>query len=165
MDILLNNETITLQKKQRDVGSEAPAKRVTMLNGETKVIGMMADKVQLIISLPYSESLSDELENIINNFKEKALIYIISAQELNKNVEKAFSSVQFKEYAMKMGVYINDKVCAKSLFIINKDAEIVYKEILKELAAEFDLAMFEKKLDEAIEFKKKGHTHENWMSV
>ncbi len=165
MEIELNGEKITLQKKQRALKSEAPALRVTMLDGETKVIGMMADKVQVMISLPYSNSMSDSLENIINKHKEKSLIYTISSESLDKNVDPTFSSTSFTDYAMKMGVYVNDTVCAKSIFIINKDGEIVYKEILKTLEEEFDLELFDTSLDEAIKFKKKGHTHENWMGV
>ncbi len=165
MEIELNGEKITLQKKQRALKSEAPALRVTMLDGETKVIGMMADKVQVMISLPYSNSMSDSLENIINKHKEKSLIYTISSESLDKNVDPTFSSTSFTDYAMKMGVYVNDTVCAKSIFIINKDGEIVYKEILKTLEDEFDLELFDTSLDEAIKFKKKGHTHENWMGV
>ncbi|MEA3353210.1 MAG: hypothetical protein U9Q33_05310, partial [Campylobacterota bacterium] len=63
------------------------------------------------------------------------------------------------------GVYATDELCAKSIFIINKEGEIVYKEILEDLESEFNLKVFDKKLTEAIKFKKKGHTHENWMGV
>jgi len=165
MEIKLNNEQIILQKKQRKLGSEAPALRVKMLDMQTKVIGMMADKVQVLISLPYQDSMSDKLLSVIEKHKKKALIYTISSEPLNKNVEDAFSSLDFKDYSLKMGVYINNEVCAKSIFIINKDGEIVYKEVLPTLDEEFDLELFDKSLDEAIKFKKKGHTHENWMGV
>jgi thiol peroxidase len=33
------------------------------------------------------------------------------------------------------------------------------------LTNEFDLNNFDTSLNEAIKFKKKGHTHENWMGV
>ena len=165
MEIILNGEKIELQKKERKLGSEAPALRIKMLSGETKVIGMMAEKVQVLLSLPFSDSLSDGMETIINKHKEKSLVYIISSEELNKNVDPESSSVEFKDYALKMGVYVNDKLCAKSVFIINKDGEIVYKELLGDLESEFDTAKFDTALDEAIKFKKKGHTHENWMGA
>jgi thiol peroxidase len=165
LEIELNGKKITLQKKQRKVGSEAPALRVKMLNGETKVIGMMADKVQVFITLPYCDSLSDELENIINRYTQKALIYIISSQKLDKNVQESMSSTQFNDMSLKMGVNVNEQLCAKSVFIINKEGEIVYKEITCDLNSEFDLGAFDSALDEAVRFKKKGHTHENWMGV
>lgn len=165
MEIELNGEKITLQKKDRKVGSEAPALRVNMLNGEMKVIGMMAEKVQVLVSLPYSDSLSDGLKTILDKHTAKSLIYIVSAQELDKDVDSTCSSIDFKDFSMKMGVYINDEICAKSVFIINKDGEIVYKQILNTLDGEFDLELLDVSLDEAIKFKKKGHTHENWMGV
>jgi thiol peroxidase len=165
MYIQLDNKKIELQKKQRNLGSEAPAIRIQMLNGETKVIGMMADKVQVFITLPYKNSLSQTLENIINKYKDKSIIYTISSEALDKNVDDSLSSCEFKDFSLKMGVYVNDEVCAKSIFIINKDGEIVYKQILNTLDGEFDLELFDESLDEAIKFKKKGHTHENWMSA
>ena len=152
-------------KKNRKIGSEAPAVRVKMLNGETKVIGMMAAKVQTMITLPYSDSLSDKLENIIKKHEVNSLIYIISSQTLNKEINKENSSVEFTEFCVKMGVNRDDELCDKSIFIINKDGEIVYKEILEDLKSEFDLEKFDSSLDEAIKFKKKGHTHENWMGA
>jgi len=165
MEIEVNGEKLLLQKKERKLGSEAPALRVKMLDGETKVIGMMADKVQVLISLPYKDSMSDSLYSIIDKHNAKSLIYTISSQTLDKNVDEACSSIEFKDYSLKMGVYLNDEVCAKSIFIVNKDGEIVYKEILNTLDSEFDTELFDESLDEAIKFKKKGHTHENWMGV
>lgn len=164
MEVLLNGEKIALQKKQRALESEAPAMRVTMKSGETKVIGMMADKVQVLISIPYKNGLSDTMEEIINKHKEKSLIYVISSEELDNSLD-VDTSTDFKDFSLKMGVNVNDSLCAKSIFIINKDGEFIYKEILETLDGEFDTAAFDTALDEAIKFKKKGHTHENWMGV
>jgi thiol peroxidase len=164
LEILHNGEKIQLQKKNRKLGDEAPAMRVTMDSGETKVIGMMADKVQVFITIPYKNGLSDTMEEIINRHKQKALIYVISSQTLENSLE-VDCSTDFKEFSLKMGVNLNDSLCAKSIFIINKDGEIVYKEIVKSLEEEFDTLSFDTALDEAIRFKKKGHTHENWMGV
>ncbi|MEA3352715.1 MAG: hypothetical protein U9Q33_02715, partial [Campylobacterota bacterium] len=100
MDITINNITVTLQKKDRTIGSEAPAIRVKMLNGETKVIGMMADSVQVMISLPFPNSLSDQLETIISKHNKSSNIYIISSKKLQKNTDTSFSSTEFKDYAL-----------------------------------------------------------------
>lgn len=96
MKITINGEEKTLQKRQRAVGSEAPAVKLKLKSGEDKVIGMMADKIQLICTLSHEPS--DELVEIIT--------------EENRN---------------------------------------------------FDLEGFKKALDEAVNFKRKGHVHENWM--
>ena len=165
MEILVNDQKVELQKKERKVGSEAPAVRVKMLNGETKVIGMMAPKVQAMVTLPKSESLSDELEEIINKHKEKSIIYIVSSQELEKSVDETTSSIEFKNFATKFGVLATDEYCAKSVFVIDKEGEILYKEIVGDLESEFDISSFDTALGDAISFKREGHTHENWMGV
>lgn len=165
MEIIYKNEKITLQKKDRKVGSEAPAIRVKMINGETKVIGMMAAKVQVFISLPYKDGFDENLKNIIDKHNEKSLIYIISSDPELEYTDPSSASVEFKDFALKMGLYIDEDICAKSIFIINKDGEIVYKEIPNDILEGFDMELFDSKLDEAIKFKKKGHTHENWMGV
>lgn len=165
MEISINGETVQLQKRDRKVGSEAPSVRVKMLNGETKVIGMMAPKVQAMITLPLNNSLSDELEGVLAKHKEKSLIYIASSQKLDKDVDEACSTTEFKDFATKFGVFATDDFCAKSVFIIDKEGEIKYKEVLADLDSEFDLESLNTALDEAIKFKQKGHTHENWMGV
>jgi thiol peroxidase len=162
LEITYNNKKVQLQKKDRQVGSEAPAIRITMDSGELKVIGMMADKVQVFITLPFKNSLSKTMEDIILKHHEKSLIYLISSEKYDKDIPVETSS-DFKDLSLKMGVNIDDTLCAKSIFIINKDGEIVYKEIVSNIDDEFDTQKFDTALDEAIKFKKKGHTHENWM--
>ena len=165
MEIIIDDKKVLLQKKDRVVGGEAPAILVKMLDGESKVIGMMADKVQVMITLPYKDSLSDELKTIIEKYQEKALIYIISSQPLDNTPNNENSSVDFYEFSLKFGVNIDNELCAKSIFIINKDGEFVYKEIVANLVNQFDLTSFDDALDAAIKFRKKGHVHENWMGV
>lgn len=165
LEIEIDNQKVVLQKKERAVGSEAPAIRVKMDNGETKVIGMMASKVQVLISVPNEESLTDDFLNVINKHIAKSLTYIISAQPITKMLENIDTSSDFKDFSLKMGVNVNDTLCAKSIFIINKEGEIVYKEIVPNLTTEFDIENFDTALDAAIKFKQKGHTHENWMGV
>ena len=98
MEIIIDDKKVLLQKKDRVVGGEAPAILVKMLDGESKVIGMMADKVQVMITLPYKDSLSDELKTIIEKYQEKALIYIISSQPLDNTPNNENSSVDFYEF-------------------------------------------------------------------
>jgi len=165
MQITIDNKLIELQKRERTVGSEAPAVRVKMQSGEEKVIGMLADKVQVMITLPKADTLSTELLAVIEKHQSKSLIYLIASTPLEQDYNPDFYSTDFVNFAMKFGVYASDEVCAKSIFVINKDGEIVYREIVDNLEDGFDITAFETALDEAIKFKKKGHTHENWMSV
>lgn len=164
MSITLNGQPVTLLKKVREVGSEAPSARVKMVNNETKVIGMMADKVQVIITLPSAVHCNSELIKLISRHSDKSLLYIFSP-EIIKTVEPANSSTDFIKIAQKFGVFIDKTLCAPAVFVINKDGEIVYKEIAATVEELFDIAKLETALEEAIAFKKRGHTHENWMSV
>lgn len=165
METIVKSVSKTLQKNERKIGSEAPAISLTMLNGETKVIGMLATKVQVMITLPFHNSLTHELLSIIEKYHEQAFIYLICAQVLDQKTNPACSSTDFVELAKKFGVYIDETLCAKAIFIINKDGQFVYKEITRDVEDAFDLEIFETKLDEAIHFKKKGHVHENWMGA
>ena len=165
MEVVVNGRKLELLKKERKLGSEAPAARVKMLSGETKVIGMMADKVQCMITLSNSYDLNEALLETIKKHSEKANIYVNACSELENSYDDAMSSYDFKDFTLKYGVNIDESRCAKSVFVINKDGEIVYKEVLEDLVSEFNLEMLDKELDTAIKFKKKGHTHENWMGV
>jgi len=165
VEINFNNTLVELGKKQREVGGEAPAIKVMMSNGEEKIIGMMADKVQAMITVNNDSDITDSLIQIMEKYYEKANIYIISSSQIDIVLDRSMTSSDFKNYSLKMGVNIDDNYCAKSMFIINKDGEIVHKSIVYDIDGEFDLATFDTKLDEAISFKKKGHTHENWMGV
>lgn len=165
LETIVKGVSKALLKNERKIGSEAPAISLAMLNGETKVIGMLATKVQVMITLPFHNSLTHELLSIIEKYHEQAFIYLINAQVLDQKINPACSSTDFVELAKKFGVYIDETLCAKAIFIINKDGQFVYKEITRDVEDAFDLEMFETKLDEAIHFKKKGHVHENWMGT
>ncbi|MCH9740483.1 MAG: hypothetical protein K0U38_06545 [Epsilonproteobacteria bacterium] len=153
------------KQKQRLVGNEAPAVKLKMLNGEEKIIGMMAEKVQVMIILPFSDSLSDAVTDIIKKHQDKAFIYIISANALDNVVDEAQSSTDFYHFSFKYGVNVDETLCHKAVFIVNKDGEIVFRDLLNDPKDDFDVSSLDKALDEAIKFKKKGHTHEEWMSV
>jgi len=165
LETIVKGVSKTLQKNERKIGSEAPAISLTMVNGESKVIGMLATKVQVMITLPFHNSLSATLSKIIDKYKEQAFIYLISSQVLDQITNPNSTSTDFEELAKKFGVYVDETLCAKAVFIINKDGQFVYKEITRDVEDELDLEMFETKLDEAIRFKKKGHVHENWMGA
>jgi len=165
LETIVKGVSKPLLKNERKMGSEAPAISITMLSGESKVIGMLATKVQVMVTLPFHTSLNSGLLEIIQKYQEQAFIYLISAQALDQATNPAFTSTDFAEFAKKFGVYIDEALCAKSLFIIDKDGQFVYKEITSDVEDALDLEMFETKLDEAIHFKKKGHVHENWMGA
>jgi thiol peroxidase len=165
MEVIYNGQTVELQKKERRIGGEAPSVRVKMISADQKVIGMMADKVQVMITLPYGNSFSNELYEIVNKHKEKAYIYFFSPEAFTKDVDDGFATIDFETFCTKFGVLIDPTICAKSAFVIDKEGEIVYIQIPKDLDDEFNLEELDTKIQEAIDFKRKGHTHENWMGV
>ena len=173
MEVSYKKEVYTLGKRDRKLESEAPAVRVKMINDETKVIGMMAPKTQVMITLPCIKSYNNGLHNILQEYKSKTIVYIITKsndENLEKvkiaySIDEGFISNEFKDFSLKFGVNINDELLAKSIFIIDKEGIIKYKEIPLDIETSFDLKIFKEKLDEVINFKQKGHTHENWMGV
>lgn len=173
MEVKYKKEFYILKAKERKVEQEAPAVRVKMLNGESKVIGMMAPKIQVMITLPDINNYDYTLHDILQKSASKLLIYIVtsSSEDDMKNIKKKFEldsgciSNDFSKFSLKFGVNLNDTLVAKSIFIIDKEGIIKYKEIPNNCEQSFDLDEFETLLEEVINFKVKGHTHENWMGV
>lgn len=173
MEVTYKKETYTLGKKERKIESEAPAVRVEMLSGETKVIGMMAPKTQVLITMPCIKSYNNGLHNILEEYKSKIITYIITKSSIDNitkvkdaySLEDGFISNEFKDFSLKLGVNINDELLAKSIFIVDKEGVFKYIEIPSNIETSFDLDKFKEQLDEVVNFKQKGHTHENWMGA
>jgi len=173
MEVKYKKEFYFLKVKERKIDSEAPAIRVKMLNKETKVIGMMAPKIQVMVTMPNIEAYNNGLHDILKKFESKLLIYIITSSILadiervqkSFKLDSAFISNDFEKFSLKFGVNLNETLIAKSLFIIDKEGVIKYKEIPNNSEYSFDLDEFESSLEEVINYKVKGHTHENWMGV
>ncbi|RXJ68551.1 hypothetical protein CRV08_06900 [Halarcobacter ebronensis] len=173
MEVTYKDEIYTLGQKERKVETEAPAVRVEMLNNETKVIGMMAPKIQVLITLPCIKAYNNALHNILQEYSSKLVIYIIT-KSANENIEKikadylldeGFISNNFKDFSLKFGVNINDNLLAKSIFVVDKEGIIKYIQIPSNIETSFDLEEFKTELQKIVNFKQKGHTHENWMGA
>ncbi len=173
MEVTYKDKSYTLGKKERNVEGEAPAVRVKMLDNETKVIGLMAPAVQVMVTLNDVSKYTLALHEVITNTKKKVNAYIITPS-LNEDMEKIaeeFSidkgtiSNDFKDFSLKFGVNIDDTMIANSIFVIDKEGIIKYKEIPADLENDFNLEDFSITLNETVNFKPKGHTHENWMGV
>lgn len=162
MEIIINGIERKLQNKQRLVGSEAPAVRLKMKSGEEKIIGMIAEKIQLICTLS-GEPSKTLLEIILDN-KLKVLSYIISCVPFETlDIDDQMCSFDFYNLAMKFGVCVDETLCANSILLVDKEGMIIYKEILVKENENFDFYNLKKALHEAVNFKPKGHVHENWM--
>ncbi len=173
MEVTYKNKSYTLGKKDRNIEGEAPAVRVKMLNDETKVIGLMAPAVQVMITLNDVNKYNSDLHEVVTTTKRKVNAYIITTSEQEQiediaekfALDKAFISNDFKDFSLKFGVNIDDSMIANSIFVIDKEGVIKYKEIPADLEDDFKIEDFSITLNEVVNFKPKGHTHENWMGV
>ena len=173
MEVTYKTKSYTLGKKERNIEGEPPAVRVKMADNETKVIGLMAPAVQVMITLNDVNKYNSDLHEVITTTKRKVNAYIITtsdAEQIEDVVEKfaldkGFISNDFKDFSLKFGVNIDDSMIANSIFVIDKEGVIKYKEIPTDLEEDFKIEDFSITLNEVVNFKPKGHTHENWMGV
>ncbi len=173
MEVKYKKEFYILKQRERKVDSEAPAVRVEMLDGESKVIGMMAPKIQVMLTSPNIKDYNNGLHDILKKFESKILVYIITNSPISDikkvasvfGIDESMLSNDFNKFSLKFGVNLNESLIAKSVFIIDKEGVIRYKEIPSNAEYKLDLDEFETALEEVINTKVKGHTHENWMSV
>ena len=54
---------------------------------------------------------------------------------------------------------------ARAVFVIDRDGRIVYKEVVPEIVDEVDYDACIEAVRNTLNIRKKGHTHESWMSV
>ena len=173
MEVTYKNKAYTLGKKDRKVEGEAPAIRIKMINNEIKVIGLMAPAVQVMITLNDISKYNSEIHEVINTTRKKVYAYIITSSDLGQiedvaekfALEKDFISNEFKDFSLKFGVNIDDLMLANSIFVIDKEGVIKYKEIPADLEEDFKIEDFSTTLNEVVNFKPIGHPHENWMGV
>ena len=173
MEVTYKNKSYILGKKERNVEGEAPAVRVKMADNETKVIGLMAPAVQVMITLNDVNKYNSDLHEVITTTKRKVNAYIITTSDMEQiedvvekfALDKGFISNDFKDFSLKFGVNIDDSMIANSIFVIDKEGVIKYKEIPADLEDDFKIEDFSITLNETVNFKPKGHTHENWMGV
>ncbi|MGB5918278.1 hypothetical protein [Arcobacter sp.] len=173
MEVKYKKEFYILKQKERKIDSEAPAVKVEMLNGESKVIGMMAPKIQIMLSSPNIKDYNNGLHDVLKKFESKILVYIItnsSSSDIKKittvfGLDEGNISNDFSKFSLKFGVNLSETLIAKSVFLIDKEGVIKYKEIPSNAEYKLNLDEFETSLEEVINLKVKGHTHENWMGV
>ena len=140
-----------------------------MMSGEEKIIGMLAVKIQVFLTLDDISTYTKELHEILYGNTKKVFGYIItrsSDAEVEKKIEefgidKGLVTNQWSDFSKKFGLNANESVIANSVFVVDKEGIITYREI----AENIDLINFESNLTELINYKPKGHSHENWMSV
>ena len=104
MQVTYKNNTYPLGKKDRFIEGEAPAIRMNMINNETKVIGLMAPAVQVMISLNDISKYSSKINKIINSTKRKVYAYIVTCSQMEQ-IEDAV-----EKFAIDNGFCVNKRM-------------------------------------------------------
>lgn len=115
-----------------------PFTSVKMLNETIKLIGMPRLNAQIIITLPNIGEFNEELKNSINHSKDEIECFIITTSSKNEieNIIKEFElnesiiSNDFRSIAKTFNLENKENKLIKSLIMINKDCQIIHKEIL-----------------------------------
>ncbi|MDO9305355.1 MAG: redoxin family protein [Sulfuricurvum sp.] len=182
MNITVHGETTLLEGKEMTIWREAPAARVTSLDGSQNVIGMIAPTAQLLIAIP---SLKTEVcslgakkfNDLVKQFKKLKTVMIttddiefVNDFVTREGIDAADIVIDTnRDFAKRYGLLITqgklkDRL-ARAVFVIDQEGMISYKEVVPEITDEVDYDKCIEAVDKAANFKKKGHEHENWMSV
>lgn len=184
MQITVHGTPTNLDGKELLVGGEAPAARITKLDGTQNVIGMIAPNSQLIIAIP---SLKTEVcsmgakkfNDLVKDLKKLDTIMVTTddiefVKEYAKNecIDSAEIVVDTtRQFAKKFGLLISEGKLkdrlARAVFVIDREGVIVYKELVPEIVDEVNYDACVAAIEEISKAKKDGHSHshENWMSV
>ena len=111
---------------------------IKMLNESTKLIGLPKLKGQVIITLPNILEFNDKLKASINFSKNDIECFIITSSTQNDieiliekyNLNTSFISNDFKSFSKIFDLRDEKNNLIKSLIMINKDCQIIHKEIL-----------------------------------
>jgi hypothetical protein len=115
-----------------------PFTSVKMLNETMRLIGMPRLNAQIIITLPNINEFNEQLKNSIHCSKDEIECFIITTSSKNEisNVINEFElnesiiSNDFKSFAKTFNLDDKENKLIKSLIMINKDCQIIHKEIL-----------------------------------
>jgi hypothetical protein len=111
---------------------------IKMLNESTKLIGLPKLKGQVIITLPNILEFNHKLNESINISKDEIESFVITSSK-HEDIEKIINkfalsssliSNDFKSFAKTFNLRDEQNNLIKSLIMINKDCQIIHKEIL-----------------------------------
>ena len=182
MQITVHGTPTPLLGKKVNIGGEAPAARITKLDGSKNVIGMIAPTVQLLISIP---SLKTEVcslgakkfNDMLKDYKKLTAIMIttddiefVKEYAEKEGIESAELVIDAdRNFAKKYGLLISEgrlkDRLARAVYVIDREGVIIYKELVPEIVDEVDYDACIAAVDKILSEKKTGHTHEQWMTV
>jgi thiol peroxidase len=109
-----------------------------MINGNTRLLGIPKEKIQVVISLPNITSFNKQLNEAIDYFKSRAETFVITTSSIDdcEKIIKEFElkdsliSREYKEFSHTFSVKDEKNQLKKSLMIIDTNCQITHKEIL-----------------------------------
>lgn len=121
------------------VSQLSPFMKLKMYDEKEKTVGLVKDKIQVVITLPNISDFSIELKNTIEYFSKSAECFVISSSKknlLNKTIEKyelskSIFSLDFNNFSKTFNLNNESNTFQKSLMIIDKNCKIAYKDILE----------------------------------
>ena len=182
MQITVHGTPTPLLGKKLSLGNEAPAARITKLDGTQNVIGMIAPTTQLIIAIPSLKtevcSLGAKKFNDMVKDLSKLTTIMVTTDDIgfvneyakNESIESAELVIDTnRNFAKKYGLLISEGKLkdrlARAVYVIDREGLIIYKEVVPEIVDEVNYDACIEAVTNALNVKKTGHTHEEWMSV
>ncbi len=182
MHITVHGTETPLLGKEVKVGGEAPAARITRLDGTQNVIGMIAPTTQLLIAIPSlkTEVCSLGAKKFNDRVKElkKLTTVMVTTDDLEfvkeyaerEGIDGAELVVDTnRNFAKKYGLLISEGKLkdrlARAVYVVDRDGLVVYKELVPEIVDEVDYDACFEVVEQLLNEKKTGHSHEEWMSV
>jgi thiol peroxidase len=182
MQITVHGTPTALSGKELNVGVEAPAARITKLDGSKNVIGMIAPTAQLLIAIP---SLKTEVcslgakkfNDLIKQFSKLSTVMVttddpdfVKEYAERESIDSAELVIDTdRNFAKKYGLLITEGKLkdrlARAVYVVDRDGMIAYKELVGEIVDEVDYDACLAAVEQIVSEKKKGHTHEEWMTV
>lgn len=115
-----------------------PFTTIKMLNESVKLLGLPKLHAQVILTLPNIKEFNHKLKESITFSKDEIECFIITSSakdEVKKIIEEfslneSFISNDFKFFADSFGLKDESNSLTKSIMMINKNCQIVHKEIL-----------------------------------
>lgn len=166
---------VSLNKKVLKKGGEAPAAKVFDIGGNEQIVGMIAVNIQLIVSL---KSLQDSycmealmaLDRAFATTQKLSLSVVVGANEeiktfatQNQLQKVALYNDKADNFAKRFGVAFEDGSFCNAFFVVDKEGELKLAKYIAKEETVLDIADVIETTNDWINYKPKGHVHENWM--
>jgi len=155
-------------KKRLKKGAEAPAVKIFDSQDNEKIIGMIAINIQLLLCLEDLEKRVALIELLDKTFEESTKLDIYVIAQKSEDIQSFLANHSFKKvmvvsdksdgFAKKYGAFD----AQNSYFIVDKEGELQMVNYSDSDEA-LNISEILKETQFWLEYKPKGHVHENWM--